>query len=1212
MSSNGKSKKVSKPYKDILNEDAPEGGALALKNRLILLRKWATKQAGITVHSAISVVNGEATDGTRNAPILTYEAPQPVPGAEEGSGGSSGNNASSEVRCGAIDSQADRAMYDRSIGCQVRTVRDLKKDEVALAVPFSAMVSPDLIAASDAGQALLACIQRENNFDFWEGFGVANQLESQQMKKIINNNGTQLIVKILQERKKVEGKVKAAEELALSQGGSVNSLPNKLVQKGRISQRAPFLAFLIHQRFANELNPSVASSTVKLAGDRPSLPEGAPKTFAPYARTLPASVCLPICWKRNELALLNGCIPGMPPLQNVTTRTMQLSSELIALIDAGLLHRFPSIFSPGMITWDRWVWAAAVYESRVVPANSLPDWVKKNTLSSTHVWEYCGAMIPFVDMLNHYDEPQVKWDMGKGSTSEKTELDGLSDSEDEADSQPKRLNLITLEKTKKHMQLYRNYGAYNNETFMTKFGFARMTNPSDKVKLAWALVDGVGEVSPPDDYEAVSEASGVPSSQLVFESSDADSVKAWWSEQRVALLSKALLGSEEKLDILKKGRKLPFFAFNNGKIDQTLLAVAVAATLPSDKILEWSRKSSDSQQFNGRPLAGVTLDKFSRNRVRMYFSFLFSRKLEKLLQNLNGCMKDHFNGVKLWTKATSGGLNYAGDETVSAEGETSVVTGWQSFFDTYAYNSTMEVEEKYYAMAPDSCVLTFYDGHVRSLQNTLDIMATDAVFLNKLKQQLEALGCTLLATDDTSPVAASQLGSAPAALNTDGSNHAKGGNSKSSDTPFAKKEGQGNGGGNGGSKRDRRQSKKGDRPSAIKLHIGNLSYQTLPNQLYDYFTRLYGKESVLECHIPTERDTGNSRGFGFVTMPEQYAKAALEANRSHEMEGRILKVAESNSAGTGKGGRVGGGGGGGGGGVGGGRGVPQAADRCSNCGYRPRWCTCNPNMAPMMGPPPDSFYGPGPPGPFMPPPMGPGFGQPHDMMDRRGEYGGGWGGRRSYSRSPSRDRRGGRGDRGYRRSYSRSRSRSYSRGRDRDRDRLVPLLVDLYLFLCCPYTLTFRDHFRRRRSDRSEERRRYDRSSRHYRSKSRSLSRPREIGGSPGRRNDDGGNFPSQPKPGRSLSRSRSPIDNAIDRPSSSSKKRDGKDSGGRGGGRSRSRDRGRYVYDCQFKHSRLSLWFILLTCFVLHPPNSRRRKRSKGSRRGKEKRRGSSRSRSR
>ena len=899
-------------------------------------------------------------------------------------------------------------------------MRDLKKDEVALSVPYSAMITPDLIAGSDAGKAVAECCAQSSNF--WDAFGVTNKLEKQQQAKISSNSGTQLLVKILQERKKVENKLNSAAKLAEDWSNGGVAPPVNLARAGVVSQRAPFLAFLIHQRFANEEDPPVS-----LDGLRNETPD----TFAPYARTFPSSVCVPICWKRNELALLAGCIPGMPALQKVAARTMQLSSELVSLLDAGILHRFPSTFSHEMLTWDRWVWAAAVYESRVVPIESLPAWIKSKRSSPINVWESCGVMIPFLDMLNHYDVANSQWDM----TDQGCKMDGDFADSEEDNTPTDCLSLITTERAKKHMQMYRDYGPYNNEHFMLNYGFARMSNPFDRVKIAWALVNGVGGVPPPVDYELPSNNGGISLPHLAFESTDAEVVKMWWTEQRIALLKKALRNNEDSLNSLKKGMKVTFCASNDRKIDSMLVAVAVAVTLSPDYVSEWFQKSSDAEDSSGRPFDGLTLDGHRINCVRLYLSFLFTRKLEKLLQNLDTCIKDHFSNFRICTKASSGGINYVGaNEEVNstAEGEiSSVVVGWASFFDAHAYNSTMEIENKYFAMAPDSCVLTLYDGHVRSLQSTLEMMETEELFLGNTQGLFEELGCII----DTSAVIDHKeiVVTQPSASKTDPCIDAEEKKTDAGKSAAPKKEGGGN-----GNKRERNKNKKGgDRPPAIKLHIGNLSYQTLPNQLYDFFTRLYGRDSVLECHIPTERETGNSRGFGFVTMPEQKARAALESGRSHEMDGRILKVAESNSAGSNN--------------KGGGRNrVPpmQSSDRCPRCGYRPRWCTCNMGMPPPhMMPPPDSFYGPG----FMPPMPPPGM-HPHDMDDRHRRDGFGWGpggdwgregrDRRSYSRSPSHHRR---RERGYRsrsrsRSYDRKRSRrsrSRSRTRSRSRDRRV-------------------------------------------------------------------------------------------------------------------------------------------------------------------------------
>ncbi len=144
--------------------------------------------------------------------------------------------------------------------------------------------------------------------------------------------------------------------------------------------------------------------------------------------------------------------------------------------------------------------------------------------------------------------------------------------------------------------------------------------------------------------------------------------------------------------------------------------------------------------------------------------------------------------------------------------------------------------------------------------------------------------------------------------------------------------------------------------SLIELHIGNLSNKTQPNNLYDFFTGLYGKGSVLVCHIPTHHETGSSRGFGIVTMLDSHAKTALEPGRKHELDGRILKVTDINFAGSVKGmkqNRCA---------------LPAPSSGCHNCGYLPRQCTGNPNipinMNMGMGPPPLDIW----PGPYVGPP----------------------------------------------------------------------------------------------------------------------------------------------------------------------------------------------------------------------------------------------------
>ena len=97
----------------------------------------------------------------------------------------------------------------------------------------------------------------------------------------------------------------------------------------------------------------------------------------------------------------------------------------------------------------------------------------------------------------------------------------------------------------------------------------------------------------------------------------------------------------------------------------------------------------------------------------------------------------------------------------------------------------------------------------------------------------------------------------------------------------------------------------------MKIYVGNLSFRTTQQELEDLFTN-YG--NVQEAAVVTDRETGRSRGFGFVTMPEDgEASAAIEALNGTEVEGRTLTVNEARPK-TDRprgGGSYGGGGGGG-------------------------------------------------------------------------------------------------------------------------------------------------------------------------------------------------------------------------------------------------------------------------------------------------------------
>ncbi|MCL2724911.1 MAG: RNA-binding protein [Polyangiaceae bacterium] len=101
-----------------------------------------------------------------------------------------------------------------------------------------------------------------------------------------------------------------------------------------------------------------------------------------------------------------------------------------------------------------------------------------------------------------------------------------------------------------------------------------------------------------------------------------------------------------------------------------------------------------------------------------------------------------------------------------------------------------------------------------------------------------------------------------------------------------------------------------------RLYVGNLSYDTDTETLRQAFA---GSGEVTDAHVVTDRESGRSRGFGFVTMatPDQ-AKKAIETMNGANIDGRAIRVNEAEERPRGGGGGFGGGGGGFGGGGGGG------------------------------------------------------------------------------------------------------------------------------------------------------------------------------------------------------------------------------------------------------------------------------------------------------
>ncbi len=77
----------------------------------------------------------------------------------------------------------------------------------------------------------------------------------------------------------------------------------------------------------------------------------------------------------------------------------------------------------------------------------------------------------------------------------------------------------------------------------------------------------------------------------------------------------------------------------------------------------------------------------------------------------------------------------------------------------------------------------------------------------------------------------------------------------------------------------------------MKLYVGNLSFETTENDLQDLFEQ-HG--SVGEVALMTDRMTGKSRGFAFVTMNDKaQAEAAITAINGKDVNGRALSVSEA-------------------------------------------------------------------------------------------------------------------------------------------------------------------------------------------------------------------------------------------------------------------------------------------------------------------------------
>ena len=100
-----------------------------------------------------------------------------------------------------------------------------------------------------------------------------------------------------------------------------------------------------------------------------------------------------------------------------------------------------------------------------------------------------------------------------------------------------------------------------------------------------------------------------------------------------------------------------------------------------------------------------------------------------------------------------------------------------------------------------------------------------------------------------------------------------------------------------------------------KLFVGGLAWETDDASLADAFGR-YGE--LLDAKVVTDRETGRSRGFGFVTYSDEGSAAeALQAMNGRQLDGRTLRVDLATEQAPRRDSRSGGPGGGAGGGRGG-------------------------------------------------------------------------------------------------------------------------------------------------------------------------------------------------------------------------------------------------------------------------------------------------------
>jgi len=78
----------------------------------------------------------------------------------------------------------------------------------------------------------------------------------------------------------------------------------------------------------------------------------------------------------------------------------------------------------------------------------------------------------------------------------------------------------------------------------------------------------------------------------------------------------------------------------------------------------------------------------------------------------------------------------------------------------------------------------------------------------------------------------------------------------------------------------------------MKIYVGNLPWSVADADLEEMFAKI---GPVQSAQVVTDRDTGRSRGFGFVEMDQQDGNKAIAELNGHEIDSRALRVNEAQS-----------------------------------------------------------------------------------------------------------------------------------------------------------------------------------------------------------------------------------------------------------------------------------------------------------------------------